>query len=346
MIGGILRSGRTPEDTMAAVTTTNTVDARFFREQMGRIVEWRRSPRRIVSVEHMDLWLSAVFDHGYDVSGLVVAERNPTDPGVVLLLDRQSDFVRGFYGYDDWLTLSCELKEHGGWFRPTRTWGLGDSSPTRWTYVDGDFGVDSVQWVGPDGLATDFKYERASDGRLLRVLQSSAGHTEVLWPAPGRTEIARALEEVGSLAEPIVGTIHKVAASRAGLVVLSFSPDASYVPPSLSWLAAEEAPALRAAGVDDLWMTGEWSQTDIPYLDPSEAMRWEALNDAVRRKPRAAEKALVGLSRRIETQLRGSGFRGVVVALPLEVGERHERLVKKQVSAQEWALLRTWGLVR
>ena len=93
-------------------------------------------------------------------------------------------------------------------------------------------------------------------------------------------------------------------------------------------------------------MTGEWSQTDIPYLDPSEAMRWEALNDAVRRKPRAAEKALVGLSRRIETQLRGSGFRGVVVALPLEVGERHERLVKKQVSAQEWALLRTWGLVR
>ncbi|MCB9627238.1 MAG: hypothetical protein H6725_07680 [Sandaracinaceae bacterium] len=312
------------------------------------IVEWRRSTRSLLAEESSELWTVFDLEHGFDATGRLVAERAVADPRGLLLLAYQPDGVVVFSARAGRCTLRAWLVEHAGWFRPIAIWAPPfEDVPRTFEYGDSDLGLQRILETNPRGVDTEYVYERGSDGRLLSVTQVDEYTRQQLWPVPGRAAIARTLEEVGTLAAPIVTTIQKVAgASKAGVCVLSFSPEDSYVPPVLSWLPAQEVAALRSAGVDELWMTAEWAQTDLPYLGPSEATRWSTLNAAACRKPRAAERALLAVSRSIEAELRAGGFQCVVAALPLEVGERHERLVKKQVSSNEWALLRTWGVVR
>lgn len=312
------------------------------------VVEWKRSKRGVLNHELQELWSPGEVQHGYDASGKVVAQRSPDDPTWSMVLDYRSTDVAVFWRQcSPYLPLALAV-EHRGRLRPFIIWDA-DLLTVRSTvrYVDNELGLERVENVDRNGLCTAYIYERAPDGTPLRVLRSTAGYIEVLWPLPSKAEVARALKEVGTLAGPIVSAVRELAtASAEGLCVLSFSHGDAFVPPVLAWLPTEDVDTLRSAGVDDLWMTAEWPQTDLMYLSQAEGMRWADLNTAVSRKPRAAAKAMVELARSVEAELRGSGLTCVVAALPLEVGEGHERLVKKQVSSKEWELLRAWGLVR
>lgn len=314
------------------------------------IVEWKRSARALLALSFSELWVPFDLEHGYDSSGRLVAERSAIEPGRLLLVDYRPSGAAVFVKRFDSCVACAELTPHSGWFRPSAIWlSVHDDVPKTLHYVDDEFGLERIDTLESNGIRTEYRYERHPNGALARVLQVSPDGTRVLWPVPGRAAVAGALAEVASLASPISAAVQRLAGEeKSGLCVLSFSAEDSYVPPILSWLAVSEVAALRSAGMEreDLWMTAEWPQTDLPYMDQAEMVRWLTLNDAVCQKPRAAEKAVKGLARLVEAELRAKGVTCVVAALPLEVEDKHERLVKKQVSSSEWELLRTWGLVR
>lgn len=316
---------------------------------LASVVEWRPSHRGVIAMEHSELWVPSEYEHGYDAQGRLAVERIIGVDVGPFHIDYQSSGPVAFWVEGGFRSLTVMLEEHRGWFRPTALWRGNHSVPETFRYIDGELGIERIQRAVAIGPDTEWVFERGAAGRLERVSQVDPGGTMVLWPVPGRAAVAAALAEVASLAAPISAMVRGLAEeSNAGLCVLSFSAEDSYLPPILSWLPTSDIEALRSEGMamEDLWMTAEWPQTDLPYMTQEEAMRWSTLNTAVGQKPRAAEKALEGLARLVEADLRANGVQCVVAALPLEVEDRHERRVKKQVSPREWALLRSWGMVR
>lgn len=316
---------------------------------LASVIEWRRSPRALLAPQHSELWQPHELEHGYDALGRLVAERVIGVDGPTLLVDYRPAGPVAFMVERGFCDLTVMLEECRGGLRSTTLWRYADGVPETCRYIDGEFGIERAQTTQSHGFEMEFVYEWGADGRLERVSQVDAGGSMQLWPVPSRAAVAAALAEVASLAAPISAMVRGLAEeSKAGLCVLSFSAEDSYLPPILSWLPTSDIEALRSEGIEmeDLWMTAEWPQTDLPYMTQEEAMRWFTLNTAVGQKPRAAEKALKGLARLVEADLRANGVQCVVAALPLEVEDRHERRVKKQVSPREWALLRSWGMVR
>jgi hypothetical protein len=291
-----------------------------------------------MSPQLAELWSDANVEHGFDANGKLIAERSPDDPTWNLFFEHREGCVVGHIASgDEWIAFAMFVP-HNGSIRVVEKWPMrGSGETTRWSYGDGPHGVERVVQDAPRGVRYETHYERSPDGRLVRVVQKGVDGNVVLWPVPGRAEVARAVAAIGELREPLVARIREVASPSGGLAVLSYTDD-GFAPPVLSWVDPSEF-----AGT---WMIGEWRQPDLSYIPAGEQERWLSVNDAAARKPRSATKALVELARTVRDDLSSEGWPCCVVALPLEVTSRHEKLIKKQLTSDEQAQMRRWGMLR
>lgn len=303
------------------------------------VVEWRAAKRGVLEAEYVERSGLSRVEHGFDARGTLVAERSAAGPGELIYLEHRDEHVVAHLTRGDGWTPYALLVPHRGALRLVARWPMWSATapPTRWTYVDGQHGVERATLHEPSGEALEVHYERDAAGTLVRVVQHDVNGTMLLWPVPNAAESKRAVAKIAELRAPLGRRLQELSSTSEGFAVLSYGYD-SFLPPVLSWLNAGEPS-------QDL-MVGEWRHTDLGYLRPEEAEEWVALNDAVARKPRATAKALVDLARALRTELATQGLVAYVVALPLEVETRQEKLLKGQLTRDEQDVLRRWGIMR